>query len=77
VSVPVQKSDRQLIAWLQSHDRPLCIVGTKSDRLSGNKLSASLRDLKQGLGGEVLPFSSKTGRGRAELWQLIEDSTSG
>lgn len=76
VSVPVQKSDQQLIAWLQARDRQLCIVGTKSDRLSGNKLTTSLRDLRKELGGEVLPFSSKTGRGRAELWQKIKAATS-
>lgn len=77
VSVPVQKSDQQLISWLQARDRALCIVGTKSDRLKGNQLTNAIRELRKGLGGEVLPFSSKTGRGRAELWQTIKEAIAG
>src|SRR3954465_1653862 len=33
-NVPAQKSDRQLIEWLQHHDRDLLVVATKADRLS-------------------------------------------
>src|SRR4051812_37699407 len=43
VSVPVQASDKQLVEFLMKSGRPFVIVGTKSDRLSGNQLRNSLR----------------------------------
>src|SRR5690349_5219039 len=38
-NVPPQKSDRQLIDWLQHHDQELLVVATKADRLSANQLN--------------------------------------
>ena len=77
VSVPMQKSDQQLLDWLQAHQRPCVVVGTKSDRLSGNQLVKALNQLQSELGSHVMPFSSKTGRGRAELWRAIQTSIKG
>jgi GTP-binding protein len=73
--IPPQASDKQLIAWLQHVGRNFLIVATKSDRLSGNKLSNSLRML----GGEfqterIVPFSARTGAGRDELWRQIREA---
>src|SRR5580765_923994 len=45
VNVPPQESDRQLLDFLASTGRPFLIVGTKSDRLSGNQLRNSLQTL--------------------------------
>jgi GTP-binding protein len=72
VNVPPQESDQQLLKFLSSAGRPFLIVGTKSDRLSGNQLRNSL----QGLGREypqarIVPFSAKSAAGREELWQEI------
>jgi selenocysteine-specific translation elongation factor len=48
------------------------VVATKADRV-GNKLSASLKALKQEFGTEdILPYSAKTGAGQNELWQRIK-----
>jgi len=72
VSVPPQESDRRLIDFLRSAERDFILVGTKADRLSGNKLKASLKDLEQALGtSPILPYSSKSGTGKAELWRLV------
>jgi GTP-binding protein len=72
VNVPPQESDRQLLEFLVSSGRPSLIVGTKSDKLSGNQLRNSLqtlgRDFPQ---ARILPFSAKSGSGREELWQEI------
>jgi GTP-binding protein len=72
VSVPPQQSDRQLLDFLISTGRPFLIVGTKSDRLSGNQLRNSLQTLT----GEfpqarIVPFSAKSAAGHEELWKEI------
>ncbi len=70
-NVPPQKSDTQLIEFLQYVGRPLVVVATKADR-AGSRLHSSLEKLRQGLGiDKVLPFSSKSGMGKDELWKLI------
>ena len=71
-NVPPQKSDAQLIAWLQHHDRELLVVATKSDRLSSNQLGKALAQLKREHQVErILPCSAKTRSGITELWQEI------
>jgi len=77
VSVPPQESDQRLLDFLRAAERKFIVVGTKADRLSGNKLRAALKGLEQGLGASpILPFSSKTGAGKAELWRAIRASHS-
>jgi len=72
VNVPAQESDRQLLDFLSSSGRPFLIVGTKSDRLSGNRLHNSLQALSQEFPQtRILPFSAKSAAGREELWQEI------
>jgi len=75
VNVPPQESDQQLLQFLEASGRPFVIVGTKSDRLSGNQL----RNAVQTLTGKfpkvhVIPFSARTGAGREELWREIRAS---
>jgi len=75
ISVPPQQSDRQLLEFLQSVDRPVIVVATKSDRLSGNQLRNALHALQQEYPGiRMLPFSSKSGAGREALWEEIRKS---
>jgi GTP-binding protein len=77
-SIPPQASDKQLVEWLQSADRPFVIAATKADRLSGNKLTASLNILRSQFQSErILTFSTKTGTGRDELWKEIFARTQG
>lgn len=72
-NVPAQKSDRQLIEWLQRHDRELLLVATKSDRLSANQLNKSLAQLGREHEVEhIVPVSAKTQKGILELWQEIQ-----
>ena len=76
-NIPPQPSDLQLIDFLRSAQRNLLVVATKADRLSGNKLSSSLRTLSQELQIEaVLPYSAKTGAGKEQLWKEIKKLTS-
>jgi GTP-binding protein len=72
VNVPAQESDRQLLGFLSSSGRPFLIVGTKSDRLSGNRLHNSLQALSREFPQtRILPFSAKSAAGREELWNEI------
>ncbi len=71
-NVPPQEKDRQLIEWLKFRNRPFVVVGTKVDRVSNNVLNNSMRTLKSAFGiEEILPYSTKTGTGRNELWRKI------
>ncbi len=74
VNIPPQPSDRQLLDFLSAQGREFLLVATKSDRLSNNKLNAALRTLTAEYpAAQLLPFSSKTGAGREELWKLIRE----
>ena len=71
-NIPAQAPDQQLIEFLQHAQRDFIVVGTKTDKLSANKLRSSLSQLAKdhGITG-ILPYSAKTGAGRAELWREI------
>ena len=74
VNVPAQTSDHQLIEFLQHAGRDFLVVGTKSDKLSANKLRAALSTLVGAHGVEnILPYSARTGAGRPELWRAIRE----
>jgi len=75
VNVPPQQSDRQLLEFLSATDREVLLVGTKSDRLSNNQLNNVLRALgNEYPNARLLPYSSKTGAGRDELWKQIRQT---
>ena len=76
-NVPPQQSDRQLLDFLSASGRDFLIVATKSDRLSKQQLQNALRKLGQEYPqARMLPFSSKTGAGREELWKQIRQASS-
>jgi GTP-binding protein len=71
-NIPVQRGDAQLIEFLGSVGRRFLVVGTKSDRLSGNARVKAEKSLREGLGIErMLLCSAETGRGLNELWTEI------
>ena len=71
-NIPPQESDTMLIAALREMQRPHVIVGTKSDRLSGNQLAKSLAALKKAHGEErIITVSSKSEGGVKSLWPEI------
>jgi GTP-binding protein len=72
-NIPAQPNDAQLIESLASMKRRLLVVGTKSDKLSGNGRTKALTSLRQGLGiNEILLVSAKTGAGMKDLWTAIQ-----
>ncbi len=67
--------DLQLHQWLQHKEKPLLIVATKSDKLSNNELRESIGRAQSVFGkSRVVPYSAKTGRGREEVWRVIENA---
>jgi GTP-binding protein len=71
-NIPPQEPDHHLIHFLQTIERDFLVVATKTDKLSGNKLRSALNSLAREHGvGAVLPYSARTGAGRAELWREI------
>ena len=71
-NVPAQESDHQLIEFLRRIERDFMVVATKSDKLSANRLRGALTALTREHGIEgILPYSSRTGAGKAELWREI------
>ena len=71
-NIPPQEKDTQLIEWLKFRRRQFVIIGTKADRISNNVLNNSLRTLKSAFGvDDILPYSTKTGAGRNDLWRRI------
>lgn len=76
-NVPAQAADHQLIDFLRHTGRDFLVVATKSDKLSSNKLRAALTGLTRDHGIEtILPYSARTGAGRAELWREIRGRVS-
>ena len=76
-NVPPQKNDKDLIEWLQFHDRELLVVATKADRLSSNQLNKALAQLRREHQVEaLLPCSAKTKSGIPELWREIWNACS-
>ena len=74
-NIPPQESDRQLMEFLRSRHRPYVIVATKSDRMSGNNLSQSMRTLSlEYPSAPIIAFSAKTGSGKEDIWKQIRAS---
>jgi GTP-binding protein len=76
-NIPPQDSDLQLMDFLRAAGRPFVVVATKSDRLSGNQLTASAQTLSETFNApRLLLYSAKTGAGRDQLWQEIRTAAS-
>ncbi len=59
----LQKSDQEMIAWLQHFDLPFKIILSKTDKLNVNALSKQLKYFRESLPGlEILPFSVKNNK---------------
>ena len=71
------QGDLDLLHWLRAFEVKTIIVLTKADKLSKIKAKRQL-DListqltKEGFAKPIL-FSAKTGQGRQELWNAIEE----
>ncbi len=67
--------DMQLLEWLKEIKRPVCLVATKTDKLSKsallNQLKKLTRELTPLIAREIIPFSSVNGMGKKMLMREI------
>lgn len=75
---PPSAEDRAMYEWLSHYGIPMCVVGTKADKISKNQWPKHAKiirtDLRMPGHVPLVLFSSETGMGRDELWSLIEQS---
>ncbi len=65
--------DLWMNGFLEERRLPVHVVGTKVDKLARGQRQMSIERIRRRLGqGQVLPFSSATGEGKRELWQIID-----
>ncbi len=77
VNIPPQELDVQLLEWLRHRNRNFLLVATKSDRVSGNRLRASVQKLSESLEvpvNQIIPFSAKARIGHEDLWRAIKEA---
>ncbi len=69
------EDDRLMSEWLRAHTIPTITVATKADKMSRSAMLRQLTVIRKNLGlfedDLLLPFSSRTGAGREELWKAI------
>ena len=73
---PPSRDDQGMLAFLRETQMPYVVVLTKSDKLKPTQYAKRCEEILEELGetgvGEPIPFSSVTGKGRAELVAAIE-----
>lgn len=75
-----QKSDLAFITWLGNHQLPFCLVFTKADKLSRNKVHSNVAVFRKELEKEweelppVFISSSVAGEGKAEILNFIRNN---
>ena len=70
-------SDKKFFAWLVENNVPVLVIATKADKLSKNEQRKQLAVINNSFGVEelsILPYSSQTHAGRADLLLTIFDS---
>jgi GTP-binding protein len=75
-----ESEEKELVDYIESTHRkasrpkvPIIIVATKTDKMPRAQRKPALSKISAGLGCRVLGFSSTTGEGRDELWQVLRE----
>ena len=72
---PPTELDFEMVGYLEDLGVPFVVAATKIDKIAKSRRSRSVQEIRERLSGpNVIAFSSATGEGRHELWQMIEDS---
>ena len=73
---PAFAGDRRMVDWAVARRLPFLVVATKSDKLGRGAISARIAELARGLdidaSTSILPFSSVTRAGRADLVSFLK-----
>ncbi|MHA6485171.1 ribosome biogenesis GTP-binding protein YihA/YsxC [Paenibacillus sp. strain BS8-2] len=72
------KDDVLMYQWLKHFEIPTCIVATKADKIPRSKWDKHIKMIKTTLEADprdsVVLFSSETGLGREQLWDVITEA---
>ncbi|OMF23065.1 YihA family ribosome biogenesis GTP-binding protein [Paenibacillus sp. FSL H8-0548] len=72
------EQDQQMYKWLKHYDIPTCIVVTKADKIPKTKWDKHIKMIKTTLETNsrdtVVLFSSESGLGREQLWEVITEA---
>ncbi|RJE91063.1 YihA family ribosome biogenesis GTP-binding protein [Paenibacillus sp. 1011MAR3C5] len=72
------KDDVLMYHWLKHYEIPTCIVATKADKIPRSKWDKHIKMIKTTLEADprdsVVLFSSETGLGREQLWDVINEA---
>lgn len=72
------KDDVLMYHWLKHYEIPTCIVATKADKIPRSKWDKHIKMIKTTLEADprdpVVLFSSETGQGREQLWDIINEA---
>jgi GTP-binding protein len=75
---PPSKDDVGMYKWLKHVDVPICVVATKADKIPKSKWQKHLKIVRDALifdpSDRLIIFSSETGLGKDELWQVVTDA---
>jgi GTP-binding protein len=75
---PPSKDDIGMYEWLKHVDVPICVVATKADKIPKSKWQKHLKIVRDALifdpSDRLIIFSSETGLGKDDLWQVIMDA---
>ena len=69
------EDDMLMFDYLMQKEILFCVLATKADKLSPTALKKQIESLSETFRLNVIPFSSQTGQGTAELRAIIEDLT--
>ncbi|MGY3779601.1 ribosome biogenesis GTP-binding protein YihA/YsxC [Isobaculum melis] len=70
------REDVQMYEFLKYYNIPVIVVATKADKIPRSKWNKHVKQVKDGLdfdpNDEFVMFSSETGEGEKQAWQIIE-----
>lgn len=78
---PPTADDVSMYGWLMHYRLPVCVVATKADKISRSRQPQHLKVIRERLGmakdAPIILFSSETGQGSEELWEMIRSKLPG
>lgn len=77
LKVGLTKDDDMMLKYLVDSELPFAIITTKSDKLNKTNREKSIDGIlsHEGIPSDtaIIPFSSKTGEGVKDVWEIIEE----
>lgn len=77
LKVGLTKDDETMLGYLLESELPFAIVTTKADKLNKTNRELCIKKILSHEGipvdAAIIPFSSKTGEGVSDIWEIIEE----